>query len=62
MVDAEHDHGVLFLVDLVDHPVGAASRKMKAGEFSLEAPADAVRVLDERCHHELDDCGRGALW
>ena len=34
---------------------------VEPGELALESPADAVRVLDERGQHELDDRGRGAF-
>jgi hypothetical protein len=61
VVDAEHDHHVLLVVDLVDHSVGTTSGGVEPGELALETPADTMRVLDERGQHELHDRSRGAL-
>jgi hypothetical protein len=51
----------LSLVDLVDDAVGTSPCRAKSGQFSLEESADAVRILEQRSEHELDDCSCGAL-
>ena len=61
VVDAEHDDGVLVLVDLVHHPVGTAACRVKSGKFALEAPVDTVGITDQCAEYELDDRGRRAF-
>lgn len=61
VVDAQHDDGVLALVDLVDHPVGAAAGRVQPGENTLEASTDAVWIVHEGAQHELDDRRGGAF-
>jgi hypothetical protein len=61
VIDAEHDDGVFFVVDLVDHPVRAAARRVEPGKLALKAPTDTVWVLDQCGQHEGDDRSRCAL-
>lgn len=44
VVDAQHNDGVLVLVDLVEHPVGAAACRVQSHEFTLKAAVPSVPV------------------
>ncbi len=61
MIDSQDGDDVVIVVDLVDHPVHPASCRVESGKFSLEAPADAVGVVDQGTQHELDDRRSGAF-
>ena len=61
MVDAQHDHGMLVVIDLVHDSVGATTGGVEPSEFALQPSSDAVGVLDERRQHELDDRSGGAF-
>ena len=61
MIDSQDNDGVLIVVDLVDHSIRPAPRRVEPGEFALQTSADAVWVIDESAQHELDNCGCGAL-
>ena len=61
VVDAQHDHGMLVVIDLIHDSVGATTCGMEPSEFALQRSADAVRVLDVCRQHELDDRSGGAL-
>ncbi len=61
VVDTKDDHRALFFIDLMDHSVHTAARRVQSGELASEATADSVRVADERGEHELDDRCRSAL-
>ena len=61
VVDAQHDHGMLVVIDLVLHSVGATTGGVEPSEFALQPSSDAVRVFGERRQHELDDRSGGAL-
>jgi hypothetical protein len=61
VLDPQHDQGVMTFVDLVADSVGATARRMKAGEFTLQAHTDSMRIPDECREHELHDHGGSAL-
>ena len=61
MVDAQHDHGRLVVIDLVPDSVGATTGGVEPSELALQPSSDAVRVLGECRQHELDDRSGGAL-
>lgn len=55
VVDVKHDDFVLVLVDSVQDTVGAASRRMDAGEVPAKSPTNAVQVLHQGSRNKLDD-------
>ena len=57
MVDAVDDHEALRVIDLVDHAVRAAASRPQPLQFTVERPAHAMGVLQERAEHELHDRG-----
>jgi len=61
VTDPPHDQGVLTFVDLVGDSAGATARRMKAGEFTLQAHTDSMRIPDECREHELHDRGGSTL-
>ncbi len=58
MIDAKHDDQRRCLVDLEHDAVGAASCRVQPGELPPQRPTDAMRIVEQRSEHELDDrCG-----
>lgn len=54
-----NDDQQLILIYFVDDAVGPASGGAHPFEFPQEWSADAVRIVDHRAKHELDDGCRG---
>ena len=61
MVDAVDDDEALRLVDLVDHAVRASAGRSQPRQLTVERPADAMGVLEERAEHELHDRSSGSF-
>lgn len=56
MLNAVHDHDSGRVVDAVDDPVVASSRREKAGEFSDEFFAEPLGVLPDRAVYGSERC------
>jgi len=56
MIDTDHVHDVITVVDPVDHAVGSAPGGMVAGKIAGKGLADPVGAVQERAGEELADC------
>jgi hypothetical protein len=61
VLDAEDDDFLLRLMDSIQDAVGAAPRRVDAGEVAAKLLADAMRVLEQCSSEELDDRRSHAL-
>ena len=58
MPDANNAHHRFIFEHTVDDAVVANAGSTKACELALEHAADALRILEQRAGHELDNCER----
>lgn len=58
MIDPQHYHHSLHIVDLVDDPICTATSRMHTLQLTTKSATDTMRRFDECRHHERND-GRG---
>lgn len=55
MVDAQHGHDALLVVDAVQNSIRAAASAVNAGKLVAQLPPDAMWVIDQCASDEVDD-------